>query len=129
MTFFPSLASGYGFALIAIDDAAFLYQSSNLEILDRLAALRSMPFVFLDRELGDLRLNFGDAWTFAVAKRLLSLRMKHPPQPTALYWSRLEGIKTAGSKDVNHGEYSKTAATIRFKKAASVGGRFFLHVK
>jgi hypothetical protein len=115
--------------LIAIDDAAFLYQSSNLEILDRLADLRSKPFAFLDRELGNLRSNFNDAWTFAVAKCLLLLRMKHPPQPTALYRSRLRDIKTVGSNDVNHGEYSETAATISFKKAASIGGLFFLHVK
>src|SRR5476649_425607 len=60
-TFPPSRAIGYGFALIAIDNAAFAYQSSNLEILDCLTVLPSTPFVFSDRELGALRPTFGGA--------------------------------------------------------------------
>jgi hypothetical protein len=67
-------------ALIAIDSAAFSYQSSNLEIFNRLPVLRSTPFVFLDRELGDLRPNLSDASTFATATYLLPLRTKHLPK-------------------------------------------------
>jgi hypothetical protein len=77
-TALPSSA-GYSFALIVIDRAAFSYQSSDLKTFGRLTGLRSTPFVFLDRELGDLRSNFGDASTFTTAKYLLPPRTKYPP--------------------------------------------------
>ena len=69
----------YSFALIVIDRAAFSYQSSDFKTFGRLTDLRSSPFVFLDRELGDLRSNFGDASTFTTAKYLLPPRTKYPP--------------------------------------------------
>jgi hypothetical protein len=80
----PSSA-GYDLAPIVIDNAAFSYQSSDLKTVCRLAVLRATPFVFLDRELGDLRSNFGDASAFTTAKYLLAPRTKHPPEQTALY--------------------------------------------
>src|SRR5450830_679978 len=74
----PSKAS-YDLALIVIDSAAFSYQQSDLKIFCRLTVLGSTPFVFLDRELGDLRSNFGDASDFTTAKYLLSPRTKYSP--------------------------------------------------
>ena len=68
----------YSFALIVIDRAAFSYQSSDFKTFGRLTDLRSSPFVFLDRELGDLRSNFGGASTFTTAKYLLPPRTKYP---------------------------------------------------
>jgi hypothetical protein len=65
--------------LIAIESAALSYQSFDFKIFGRLTVLRSTPFVFLDRELGDLRSNFGDASSFIAAKYPLPLRTKHPP--------------------------------------------------
>jgi len=51
-------------APIAIDDAAFSYQSSDLKTFGRLTILRSTPHIFSDLELADLRLNFDDASSF-----------------------------------------------------------------
>src|ERR1017187_2248368 len=73
------MRASYDLAPIAIDRAACSYQPSDLKIICRLTVLRSMPFVFLDRELGDLRSNFRDASSFTAAKYLLPPRTKHPP--------------------------------------------------
>jgi hypothetical protein len=65
--------------LIAIDDAAFWYQPSDLKIFGRLTILRPTLFVFLDLDVSDLRSNFDDASAFATQKWYLSPRMKHLP--------------------------------------------------
>ena len=49
------MRANYDLALIANDSAAFSYQLSDLNTGCRLTILRLMVFVFLDRELGDLR--------------------------------------------------------------------------
>jgi hypothetical protein len=46
--------------VIAIDNAAFWYQSSDLNLFGRLMFLRSTPFTFLGWEFDDLRLTFDD---------------------------------------------------------------------
>jgi hypothetical protein len=55
-------------ALIAIDSAAFWYQSSDLNLFGRLEFMRSTPLAFLDWEFGDLRLTFDDGSCFATEK-------------------------------------------------------------
>jgi hypothetical protein len=47
-----------------------------------------MPFVFLDRELGDLRSNCGDASSFTAAKYLLPPRTTQPPYDKQRFISR-----------------------------------------
>jgi hypothetical protein len=66
-------------APIAIDSAALSYQLSDLNTGCRLTVLRLAALVFLDRELGDLRSNFGDASSFKTAKYLLPPRTTQPP--------------------------------------------------
>jgi hypothetical protein len=59
---------GHDFALIAIDSAAFLYQSSALNVFGCLTFLRSTPFGLSDWELGVLQSSFGEALFFATEK-------------------------------------------------------------